>query len=82
MNGVRINEAILFVAANIPKETPQTTEIMRVNDIREIVLKVNQGRFLISGYGRKLIISHAMTKRATSPMTNLIMYPLTSHSPA
>ena len=33
-------DAILFVAASMPKETPQSVEIARVKIIREIVLKV------------------------------------------
>jgi hypothetical protein len=40
MNGVRTNDAILFVAANMPKETPQITEMANVSAIREIVLTV------------------------------------------
>jgi hypothetical protein len=49
MNGVRISDAHLFVAANIPKETPQAIEIKSVITIRKTVLKVYKGRFLISG---------------------------------
>jgi hypothetical protein len=49
MNGVRISDAHLFVAANMPKETPHTTEIKSVIIIRETVLKVYKGRSLISG---------------------------------
>ncbi len=40
MNGVRINDATLFVAASMPNETPQTTETTSVSAIREIVLRV------------------------------------------
>jgi len=40
MKGVRTNDATLFVAASIPKETPQATEIKSVIIIREIVLRV------------------------------------------
>jgi hypothetical protein len=47
--GVSIKEAILFVAARMPNETPQSTEIARVMIMREIVLKVKVGRFLSSG---------------------------------
>ena len=49
INGVKINDAHLFVAANMPKETPQTTEASNVMPMREIVLKVYNGRFFISG---------------------------------
>jgi hypothetical protein len=49
MKGVRINDAHLFVAANMPKETPHATEIKSVITIRETVLKAYKGRFLISG---------------------------------
>lgn len=48
MNGVRIKEAIRFVAASMPNETPQTTEISSVIVIRKTVLIVYNGRFLIS----------------------------------
>jgi hypothetical protein len=47
--GVSIKEAILFVAARMPNETPQSTEIARVIRMRETVLKVKVGRFLSSG---------------------------------
>ena len=40
MKGVRTRDAILFVAANMPKETPQATEIKSVITMRETVLKV------------------------------------------
>jgi len=40
MKGVRISDAVLFVAARIPKETPHRIEIKSVIVIREIVLKV------------------------------------------
>jgi hypothetical protein len=40
MRGVSTRDATLFVAASIPKETPQTTEIIKVITIREIVLRV------------------------------------------
>jgi hypothetical protein len=49
INGVSIKEAILFVAARIPNETPQSTEIARVIMMRETVLKVKVGKFLSSG---------------------------------
>jgi hypothetical protein len=49
MKGVRISDAHLFVAANMPKETPHATEIKSVITMRETVLKVYKGRFLISG---------------------------------
>ena len=49
MKGVRVSDAHLFVAANMPKETPQAIEINSVITIRETVLKVYNGRFLISG---------------------------------
>jgi len=49
MKGVRTSDAHLFVAANMPKETPQAIEINSVITIRETVLKVYNGRFLISG---------------------------------
>jgi ribosomal protein L30E len=49
IKGVRISDAHLFVAANMPKETPQATEIKSVIAILEIVLIVYKGRFLISG---------------------------------
>jgi hypothetical protein len=49
MKGVRIRDAHLFVAANMPKETPHATEIKSVITIRETVLKVYKGRFLTSG---------------------------------
>jgi hypothetical protein len=48
MKGVRISDAHLFVAANMPKETPHTTEIKSVITIRETVLKVYNGRLPIS----------------------------------
>jgi len=40
MKGVSIRDATLFVAASIPKETPQRMEIKRVITILETVLKV------------------------------------------
>jgi len=49
MKGVTINDAHLLVAANMPKETPQMTEAINVMPMREIVLRVYSGRFLISG---------------------------------
>jgi len=49
MKGVRTSDAHLFVAANMPKETPQATEIKSVIMILETVLNVYNGRFLISG---------------------------------
>jgi len=82
MNGVRISDAVLFVAASMPKETPQRTETTRVIAIREIVLKVYNGRLLISGYGKKVMISQVITQRMTNPPTKLIRYFLTIHSPA
>jgi len=48
MKGVRISDAHLFVAANMPKEIPQTTEIKSVIVMRETVLKVYKGRKPIS----------------------------------
>ena len=45
MKGVRISDATLFVAANMPKETPQRIEIKSVIMIRETVLKVYKGRY-------------------------------------
>ena len=38
--GVRISEAVLLVAANIPKETPHATDNSKVITIRETVLNV------------------------------------------
>jgi hypothetical protein len=49
INGVKMSEAILFVAASIPKDTPQSTEIKSVITIRATVLNVYNGRFFISG---------------------------------
>jgi hypothetical protein len=40
MKGTSIIEAVLFVEANIPKDTPQATEIARVRVILRRVLKV------------------------------------------
>lgn len=80
--GVMINEAILFVAANIPKETPQATEIKRVNKMRETVLKVYNGRFLTSGTFTKVTISQVITHRITRPRMKLSVYLRTFHSPA
>ncbi len=82
MRGVRINDAILFVAANMPKETPQTKETINVMTMREIVLKVYRGRFLTSEYGKKVTISQVMTQIATSPTMKLAMYLFKTHSPA
>jgi hypothetical protein len=82
MKGVRTNDATLFVAASIPKETPQTTEMTNVIVIREIVLKVYNGRFLISGYCTKVTISQVMTQRTTSPTMKLARYLRKVHSPA
>jgi hypothetical protein len=88
MKGVRMREAILFVAASIPKVTPQRTESANVIAMRAMVLNVYNGRFLtasvssVLGYGTKLIISHARMQRATSPITNRARYPLKAHSPA
>jgi hypothetical protein len=48
MKGVRMSDAHLFVAANMPKEIPQATEIKSVIVILKTVLKVNNGRLLIS----------------------------------
>lgn len=81
MKGVRISDAHLFVAASMPKETPQATETTSVIPIREIVLNVYNGRFLVSSYGRKVTISQVITHRMTSPMTRLIMYLRKTHSP-
>src|SRR4030066_953683 len=50
MNGVKMSEAILFVAASIPKDTPQSTESASVITIRVIVLRVYNGRFCISDF--------------------------------
>ena len=82
MKGVRINEAYLFVAANMPKETPQRTESTRVIVILETVLKVYSGRFFTSGYCTKVTISQAATERMTNPITNCAMYLCKSHAPA
>ena len=82
INGVSNSEAVLFVAARIPNETPQTTEMARVMSMREIVLNVKVGRFLSSGYGRKVIIAHAKIAKATIPMAKLAKYLLKLHSPA
>jgi hypothetical protein len=82
INGVSNSEAVLFVAARIPNETPQTTEMARVTSMREIVLKVKVGRFLSSGYGRKAMIAHAMNAKATIPTAKLAKYLLKLHSPA
>lgn len=49
MKGVRIRDAHLFVAARMPKDTPQRSEIASVIVIREIVLMVYRGRLLTSG---------------------------------
>jgi ribosomal protein L30E len=47
--GVITSDATLLVAANMPKETPQAIEIKSVITILKIVLKVCNGRLLISG---------------------------------
>jgi len=49
MNGVRMIDATLFVAASMPNETPHTTEMTSVIAILEIVLNVYRGRLLSSG---------------------------------
>jgi len=79
---VRTNEAIRFVAASMPKETPQATETANVMSIRDIVLKVYKGRFLISGYRTKDMISQVKTKRTASPNMKLSRYFRNVHSPA
>jgi len=54
--GVMKNDAVLFVAAKMPKRTPQTIEITRVMTIRETVLNVYEGRCLISGFPTRYAI--------------------------
>jgi len=81
MKGVRINDAYLFVAASMPKDTPQRTETKSVIPMRETVLKVYNGRFLTSSYGRKVTISQVITQRMANPPTKLIRYLRKSHSP-
>jgi hypothetical protein len=49
MKGVKTSEATLFVAARIPKDTPQSTESASVITMRATVLKVYNGRFFTSG---------------------------------
>jgi hypothetical protein len=82
MKGVRTSDANLFVEANMPKETPQITEAIRVIRILAMVLKVYKGRFLISSYGRKVMISQVMTQIMTNPTMKLTRALLTLHSPA
>jgi len=84
MKGVRISDAHLFVAANMPKEIPQAIEITSVIIIRETVLKVHKGRSWICGnllsegspVGNftKVTISQAIMERATNPPMKLIKY--------
>ena len=81
MKGVRMSDAHLFVAANMPKETPQATEIASVITILEIVLIVYNGRFLISGFGTKVTISQVMMQRMTNPPMKLIRYFRKVHAP-
>jgi hypothetical protein len=81
MKGVRINDAILLVAANIPKETPQTTDKKSVNTILEIVLKVYNGRFLTSGYGMKVTINQVITHKKTNPATKIAIHLRKTNSP-
>ena len=81
MKGVRISEAHLFVAASMPKETPHTTETRRVITIRVIVLNVYNGRFLISSYGRKVMISQVIRHRIANPTTELTSDLRNPHSP-
>jgi len=82
IKGVRIKEAALFVAANMPKETPQAIEIRRVTKIRKTVLKVYNGRSLISGYPTKVMISQVIKERMIKPLMKLIMYLRKFHAPA
>ena len=82
MKGVRIRDATLFVAANMPKETPQAIETRRVIIIRKTVLKVCEGRLWISGYFTKVIISQTITQRATNPPMKLIKYLRMFQAPA
>ena len=82
MKGVRISDAHLFVAASMPNETPQTTDTSSVIAIRETVLRVYNGRFLVSGYGMNVTISHVMTMRMSNPAMKLIRYLRKPHSPA
>jgi len=74
MKGVRTSDAALFVAANMPKETPQAIEIKSVAVIRNSVLKVCNGRYLTSGYLAKVTINQATAERMINPMTKLSMY--------
>jgi hypothetical protein len=78
--GVSIKEAILFVAARIPNETPQSTEIARVMRMREIVLKVKVGKSL-SSEGKRVMINQVMMNKPIIPTTKLTQYLLKSHSP-
>ena len=82
MKGVRISEATLFVAASMPKETPQITEISSVIVILEVVLSAYSGRFLISGYCTKVTISQVITQRITNPRMKLARYCRKTQSPA
>ena len=82
MKGVRMYEATLFVAANMPKETPQAIESNSVIVMRETVLNVYSGRFLKSESGMKVTISQVITHRAINPARKLIRYFLKFHSPA
>jgi hypothetical protein len=75
IRGVRISEAVLFVAAIMPKDTPQAIEIKSVIIIRVTVLKVYKGRSLISGYCAKLfMISQIAAQRIANPPMKLIKY--------
>jgi hypothetical protein len=81
MNGVRTSDATLFVAASMPKDTPQRTDRTNVIVIRETVLRVYRGRFSISGKGRKFTISQVIAQRITRPAMKLNRYLRKSHSP-
>ena len=74
MKGVRMKDATLFVAASMPKETPQRTEMKRVITIREMVLKVYNGRLWTSGYLEEAMINQAIMLKPTSPVTKLAKY--------
>jgi hypothetical protein len=74
INGVRTIEATLFVAARMPKKTPQTTEITSVITIREIVLNVYKGKFAASGLSDMVMIDQPITQRTASPPTKLAKY--------
>jgi hypothetical protein len=74
INGVKTNEATLFVAASMPNETPQITEITSVMTIREIVLNVYKGKFAASGFSDMVMIDQPITQRTASPPTKLAKY--------